>query len=227
MRIILFDVTLFSCSNAGNGLKGTRMTTAIPKLSLRERSKLRLRADLLEAALDLFDESDFSALNVENIARHAGCSKATVYVYYPGGRDDILCTLYEQISDQVSAEGERRRGEATTVHGRMIGLAEALLFISSRPRRGRFFAQLNPLLSPVLQPVLGKSSGRYISMLSEDMSAVTAEDVTALAILLVGALREASIKAAQHPELVPELLEGFSVLATSLLQTLSVANREE
>ena len=205
------------------------MTNPQVGLSLRERNKLRLRSDLLDAVLDLYNESGFAACTVENIARHVGCAKATAYVYFPGGRDEMLCAIYERLSDEVSDNAERLRALASTVHGRIMGMAEALLELSCDPRSGQFFAQLNPALSPVLTPVLGRSSQHYAGLLTEDLSAAANSDVSskaigALATLLVGAFREASIKVAAKPKTRAEILEGIAVLADGLLHSIQSAD---
>ena len=88
------------------------MTEAKTKPSLRERNKIRMRAELLDVVLDLFVSDVPAALNIENIAHQAGCSKATVYVYFPGGLDEMLCAIYDDISQEVTAEGMRRTRHA-------------------------------------------------------------------------------------------------------------------
>lgn len=202
------------------------MSSSHAGLSVRERNKIRLRDELLEAVLDLYAEAGIVGCTVENIAHYAGCAKATVYTYFPGGRDEMLCSLYERLSLEVSAEGARLRDQAGTVHGRIMGLAEALLEKAARPRAGKFFAQLNPALSPVLRPVLGRSSQFYVKLLTEDLSSQAlstkrdATEIKTLAILLVGALREASVKVAENPRRKTELLAGIAVLAESLLYSL-------
>lgn len=197
------------------------MSLTPPKLSVRMRNKIRLRNDLLETVLDLFNESGFSACTVDNIARHTGCAKATVYVYFPGGRDEIFCTLYDQISDELSSLAERSWASAETSHGRIMAITDTLLTLSTRPRRGKFYAQLNPLLIPVLQPVVGKASQLYVDMLSEELSKVTDSNMSALTTLLVGALREASLKVAKNPKKKAELLDGISILVESLFKSFS------
>jgi len=190
------------------------VTEAKTKLSLRERNKIRMRAELLDVVLDLFVADIPAALNIENIARQAGCSKATVYVYFPGGLNEMLCAIYEEISGEVTAEGMLLRDAATTPQERIMGLAGALLNMAARPRRGKFFAQLNPTLSPALQPVLGRSSQRYSDMLAEDL------DSQSMAVLLVGAFREASIRVAKEPGRKERLLNAIAQLVEGLIADL-------
>ena len=196
------------------------MATAAKKLSLRERNKIRLRAELLEAVLDLFLDEDPNSLNVEAIARNAGCSKATVYAYFPNGLNEMLCAIYEEISDEVNVEAMRLHDMATSTHGRIMGLAQALLQTSTRPRRGKFYAQLNPALVPALQPVLGRASRQYCEVIALDLASETGADTKASATLLIGALREASVRVARNPELKDELIAAFSALVKGLISGL-------
>jgi hypothetical protein len=76
----------------------------------------------------------------------------------------MLQSLYQEISDQVNADAAEKREAASTPHSRIMAMVDALLDLSTRPRRGVFLAQLNPMLSPVLQPVLGQSSGHYVEI---------------------------------------------------------------
>lgn len=194
------------------------MALAETKLSLRERNKIRLRAELLDAVLELFLDDDPAALNVEAVARHVGCAKATVYVYFPGGMNEMLCAIYDEISQEVTTEAIREREAAKTTHGRIMALARVLLHMAARPRRGKFFAQLNPVLSPALQPVLGKSSGLYGQMIAEDLAREHNGETDALSVLIVGALREASVRIAQTPEGIVEFLAGVSTLVQGLIE---------
>lgn len=196
------------------------MASAVQKLSLRERNKIRFRAELLEAVLDLFLDDDPNSLNIEAIARRTGCSKATVYVYFPNGLNEMLCAIYEEISDEVNAEAKRLHDKATSTHGRIMAMAQALLDVSIEPRRGKFYAQLNPSLSPALQPVLGRASHRYGEIIASDLAHEIGEYTRAHATLLVGALREASVKVARSPERKDELIAAFSVLVKGLISSL-------
>lgn len=192
------------------------MPTPSPRLTLRMRNKIRLRQDLLEAILDLFYESGFSACTVDNVAQYAGCAKATVYVYFPGGRDEMLCTLYEQVSDELSSLAKSLWETAKTSQDRIIAISEALLTLSARPRTGKFYAQLNPVLVPVLEPVAGKGSQLYTKMLSKELSQVLKQHADVLAALLVGSLREAAIKVAENPGRKEEMLNGITTIVESL-----------
>lgn len=196
------------------------MPPSSPRLTLRMRNKIRLQNDLLEAILDLFCESGFSACTVDKVAQCAGCAKATVYAHFPGGRDEMLCTLYEQISDELSSQAEKMWETAKTSQDRIIAISDALLTLSTQPRIGKFYAQLNPLLIPVLEPVAGKGSQLYTEMLSKELSQISKSHADVLATLLVGSLREAAIKVAENPGRKKEMLKGITTMVESLFTQL-------
>ena len=49
----------------------------------RQRRKETRPQELLDAALELFVEKGFAAARAEEVARRAGVSKGTLYLYYP------------------------------------------------------------------------------------------------------------------------------------------------
>ncbi|MFZ5520560.1 MAG: TetR/AcrR family transcriptional regulator [Pseudomonadota bacterium] len=51
---------------------------------IRRRRKEARPQELLDAALDLFVEKGFAATRLDDVARRAGVSKGTVYLYFPG-----------------------------------------------------------------------------------------------------------------------------------------------
>jgi len=54
------------------------------------------RARVLEAALRRVARFGISKTTVEDIAREAHLSRATLYRFFPGGRDEILATMVER-----------------------------------------------------------------------------------------------------------------------------------
>lgn len=61
-----------------------------------------MRQDLLDTVRDLFLDDDTNALSVEAVARAAGCSKATVYVYFPGDLNELPQAVYDDIFRDVA-----------------------------------------------------------------------------------------------------------------------------
>ena len=83
------------------------------QLSLRERNKLRARADILDAAAELLSEAGYAGTTLEELSRRAGLSRGTLYAYFPEGRDQIVREVYLRISGEVYDRGSALRAEAT------------------------------------------------------------------------------------------------------------------
>lgn len=61
-------------------------------MSLRERQKAQTREHLLDVAAQLIGERGYNDTTMDDIARAAGSSRATVYAYF-ATKDDLLRTL--------------------------------------------------------------------------------------------------------------------------------------
>lgn len=172
------------------------MTAAKP-LTLRERNKLRTRAEIHAAALEVFDEDGFSESSLEKVAKVAGTSKGTVYSYFPNGIGDIYREIYVSLSDDLLEQATLARDRKKEPVERIQALADALFDLAARPVYGRFFSLISPMLSPVLAPVLGRASRVYAVLIAEDIARMRAtgkawpEDAQ-VAELIIGAMREAA-----------------------------------
>lgn len=71
---------------------------------LRRRRKDERPQELLDAALDLFVEKGLAATRAEDVARRAGVSKGTLYLYYPG-KDALFKAVVRHYLAQVIVEG--------------------------------------------------------------------------------------------------------------------------
>ncbi|HTS55653.1 MAG TPA: TetR/AcrR family transcriptional regulator [Burkholderiales bacterium] len=60
-----------------------------------ERRKEARPAELLAAALELFGERGYAATRLEDVARRAGVSKGTVYLYFPGKEELFKAVVRE------------------------------------------------------------------------------------------------------------------------------------
>ncbi|MCB2188660.1 MAG: TetR/AcrR family transcriptional regulator [Deltaproteobacteria bacterium] len=66
-------------------------------LDRRQRQVRRHRWDVVEAALDLFDEKGCQAAGMQEIARRAEFGVGTVYRLFPGGKQEILAEVRERV----------------------------------------------------------------------------------------------------------------------------------
>jgi AcrR family transcriptional regulator len=71
----------------------------------RQRRKQARPQELLEAALALFVEKGFAATRAEEVARLAGVSKGTLYLYYPSKEELFKAVVRHNLSSLI-AEGE-------------------------------------------------------------------------------------------------------------------------
>lgn len=186
---------------------------------LRDRNRLRTREELLGTALDLFEAGGFAACSVEAVAKQAGTSKTTAYTYFPGGIDEMLRDQYRIISERVRVRGEQMRNASTTAEDRIIALMAALLDICAEPKVGRFYMMLTPALSPLLEPVVGETSGHFRELIVDDLHRKLAPGVSApaCATLIVGAGREAAIAVARDPGQREALLTALRMTVRAML----------
>lgn len=75
--------------------------------SLREEQKVLTRNRVLDAAVTAFGEKPFADSTMDDIARAAGVTRATVYAHFAGGKNEILRALVTRMyhsADKAYAE---------------------------------------------------------------------------------------------------------------------------
>ncbi len=75
-------------------------------LGKRERRKEARPGELLSAALDLFVEKGFAATRAEEVARRAGVSKGTLFLYFSSKEELFKAVVRENISGRFTEWGE-------------------------------------------------------------------------------------------------------------------------
>src|SRR3954462_1610964 len=71
----------------------------------RRRSEAR-PGEIVHAALDVFVEKGFAAARMDEIARRAGVTKGTVYLYFPS-KEDLFRAVVEDLMGPNLETGER------------------------------------------------------------------------------------------------------------------------
>ena len=77
-------------------------------MTLRERNRARTRGDIEIAALELMEAQGYQATTVEEIARRAGVSSATVFRYFPAKEDMLFAQEHSSAARMVAFVAERR-----------------------------------------------------------------------------------------------------------------------
>jgi AcrR family transcriptional regulator len=193
------------------------------QMSLRERNKLRTRADILDAAAQLLSEEGYAGTTLEELSQRAGLSRGTVYAYFPEGRDQIVREVYLRISGQVYDRGSALRAQAHGLVDRITALGQALVEATSTPA-GRFYGVMGSDIVPVLSGLIGVTSKSFEELIKIDLSAAHAagqlpEDlpIEAVATALTGATRACGAQAAAHPETAEEQVAAIRFLVQGLL----------
>jgi len=75
----------------------------------RQRRKETRPQELLDAALALFVQKGFAATRAEEVARRAGVSKGTLYLYYPS-KEELFKAVVRQTLATLIAEGAEMIG---------------------------------------------------------------------------------------------------------------------
>ena len=71
-------------------------------LSRKERERLSRRNAMLKAAQSVFAEKGFGRASLDEIASRAEFGKGTIYNYFPGGKEEILFALLDQLYDGLT-----------------------------------------------------------------------------------------------------------------------------
>jgi AcrR family transcriptional regulator len=79
------------------------------------------RVRIIDATLDCLARHGTAKTTVDDIARRAGVSRATVYRVFPGGRDEILAAVVDTEMARLFAALGVRLGEATSLTEALVG----------------------------------------------------------------------------------------------------------
>lgn len=93
-------------------------TVAVPRW--RRRSDAR-PAEIAEAALELFVEHGFAGTRMEAIAKRAGVTKGTLYLYFPSKEDLFRAVVTENVLPNLEL-GEKLVAEHTGSASELLGL---------------------------------------------------------------------------------------------------------
>ena len=91
----------------------------------RQRRKEARPQELLAAALELFVEKGFSLTRAEEVAKRAGVSKGTLYLYYPSKEELLKAVIAHYLSASIEATAAQvaqyRGSMATLMRESLVG----------------------------------------------------------------------------------------------------------
>jgi AcrR family transcriptional regulator len=103
-----------------------------------------LRSRLLDAAVRCIGRWGLAKTTLDDISREAGCSRASVYRAFPGGKESLVEALAAAEASKFFASLDRRILTAEALPDLLItGIAEALQLLHAHPAL-RFLAQYEP-----------------------------------------------------------------------------------
>lgn len=92
------------------------------------------RVRLADAALTCISRQGIARTTLEDVARAAGCSRATVYRVFPGGKDGLLRAVVDTEVARFFSALALRMGSATNLEDVLVaGMNEAAVRITGHP----------------------------------------------------------------------------------------------
>lgn len=188
------------------------MTTPLSDLapkSLRERRQQQTRDELVRAALSVIEAEGITAATIDRMSAASGTSRGTVYAYFPAGRDELLREAYARLGARLVEQTRAAVSEAGDWSNQLLALARAMFALARDEHLGYFYNVTGPALfssAPAgeeAQELRGTGSGASVEMIRATLElAAGAGEVPggiesdALALMLVGSLRESAIEVA-------------------------------
>ncbi len=164
----------------------------------RDRERLARRRAMLDAALAVFGDKGFDGATVDEIAERAEFGKGTLYNYFPGGKDELYLTLFEDVVlgglHGVIARAFPDPAALTTpaaARAAFCGLIESLL-VHFSDHRGQFLLFMKDSHRMQLDP---EHAAFFVTRFDRVIDAVAAPIEAAMA---AGALRRLPARPVAH-----------------------------
>ncbi|KNC17845.1 hypothetical protein AC792_13465 [Arthrobacter sp. RIT-PI-e] len=191
-------------------------------MTLKERRRDAVRADVAAMTLDLIREEGIDAVSIESICSACSTSRSTIYSHFPDGRDGVLRAAYQQAGETLIALARDRARTVAGWDARIASYARTMLEFSSSPNIGSFYSISGPHLMG-FQARRGTGAQSYFDDIQGELTAAHAAgdlpeeaDPSMLATLFVSSLRDAGIAAADTPELCERLVDSIWTILNGL-----------
>ncbi len=182
------------------------MATRSPKRTPRRRlSAEDRRAELLDAATEVFARRGYHAAAIDEIAQAAGISKALIYEHFPSKKDLHASLLERHVQEIVDALSE---SAAPTDPGNLrlrAGVAAFFEWAETHPEAFRLMFRdvLEAEVAESIARLQRQATAAIAALIAADPSAAQREDALAVetfAQLLSGAVQSLAIWWQDHPE---------------------------
>jgi AcrR family transcriptional regulator len=178
------------------------------------------RAKLVRAARTLFARNGYAGVSTEEIVRRAGVTRGALYHQFPA-KEDLFMAVYEEVERELTQRSAGLLGEVGSPFAALRGGVRAFLEACQAPEVQRIVLIDGPA-------VLGWERWREVAerhglgliegVVAEAIAAGEIEPlaVAPLAHLLMGALDEAVLLVARHPEAIEEVARTLERLVDGL-----------
>lgn len=160
------------------------MTTAMDTMSLDDR--------VLDAAMTCIGRWGAAKTTLDDIAREARCSRATVYRLFPGGKDSLLRALVVGEVSKFFDAVDRRLQEATSLEDLLAaGMTEALSRLGTHPALQYLLeyepasvmpAPASPAMRQIIDVAASFTAERLIGWVNESKARAAADWVVRLTL---------------------------------------------
>ena len=154
---------------------------------------------ILDAALEVFGERGLAAARLEDIARSAGVSKGTIYLYFPN-KEELFREVVRHTAVAAIETGERTASQGGTPSEQLF-----------RAMRGYWAFVSSPIFNTLHRLVLGELHQ------FPDLARFYAEEVTARGLRLLSGIIRRGTEAGEFREVDP-------MVAARMLVALTVMN---
>jgi AcrR family transcriptional regulator len=138
------------------------MTPSRPRLAA---SMLRRRQNILDAAVDLFQERGYLGTTVDDIAARAGVTKRTVY-HHMGSKEHILSEIHSQFIDEGLSRWEAIAEAGGTATDVLQALIEAhVKIVAANGKAIAVFFEEAKHLNPDSRAEIDRQRDRYEAIL--------------------------------------------------------------
>lgn len=198
------------------------MTSLRPRSSTTPRRRLPAadrRAAILRSALDVFGERGFNDASLDEVAAHAGISKALIYEHFTSKRRLQQAALETCVHDALDRIAAATETPAPLEDQLRAGIAAFLAFVQERPAAWRLISRnaTDPDTADAIARLQDQAAGAigaliatHAPVLGESGSDLE-QAVDMLARLLSGALQALASWWIEHPDVSRDRAVGMAM----------------